>query len=84
VAVVPRSEIVAAVPRSVAVAPQSGGRATAGTLCGQAAAYLGPQGGGTSKANEQAAPLDVRVATTTHEVRAASQKARGARSEDRS
>jgi hypothetical protein len=47
---------VAEVPRSAAV-----------PLCGQAAASPKPRGGGTSKAGEQATPVDVRVATVTHE-----------------
>jgi hypothetical protein len=38
---------------------RSRGRATAGPLCGQAATSSGLRGGGTSKASEQAAPLDV-------------------------
>jgi hypothetical protein len=74
---VPRSGVVAAVPRSVAAAPRSRGRATAGPLCGQAAASPGSRGGGTSKAGEQATPVDVRVATTTHEARSSSEWRRG-------
>jgi hypothetical protein len=38
-----------------------------------------PQGGGTSKAGEQAAPGDVRVATATHEVRGSSERRHGRR-----
>jgi hypothetical protein len=64
--VVPRSGVVAAVPRSR-------GRATAGPLCGQAAASPKPRGGGTVKAGVQATPVDVRVATTTHEARCSSE-----------
>jgi hypothetical protein len=64
----PRRAVVA-VPRSAATAPRSRGRAIAGPLCGQAAASLGPRGGGTSKAGEQEAPLNMRVATATHEAR---------------
>jgi hypothetical protein len=79
VAVVPRSGVVAAVPRSAAAAPRSRGRATAGPLCGQAAASQGPRGGGTSKAGEQASPLDVRVATVTHEARGSSEWRHGRR-----
>jgi hypothetical protein len=60
VAEVPRSGVVAAVPRSR-------GRAIAGPLCGQAAASPKPREGCTSKAGEQATPIDVRVATATHE-----------------
>jgi hypothetical protein len=60
VAEVPRSGVVAPVPRS-------GGRAIAGPLCGQATTSPKPRGGGTSKTGEQATPVDVRVATTTHE-----------------
>jgi hypothetical protein len=73
VAAVPRSGEVTAVPRFAAVAPRSRGRATARPLCGQAVASPGPRGDGTSKADHQVAPLDVRVAT--HE-------ARGARNDD--
>jgi hypothetical protein len=67
VAAVPRPGVEAAVPRSAAAAPRSRGRATKVPLCGQAAAFPGPRGGGTSTAGEQAAPLDVRVAMATHE-----------------
>jgi hypothetical protein len=74
VAEVPRSGVVATVPRSVAAAPRFRGRATAGPLCGQAAASPRPQGGGTSKVGEQAAPVDVRVATSTHEARGSSER----------
>jgi hypothetical protein len=70
---------VAAVPRSVAAAPRSRGRATAGPLCGQAAASPRPRGGGTSKADEQAAPVDVRVATATYEARCSSERRHGRR-----
>jgi hypothetical protein len=79
VAAVPRSGVVAAVSRSVAAAPRSRGRATAGPLCGQAAASPGPQGGHTSKAGEQAAPLDVRVGTATYEARGSSERHHGRR-----
>jgi hypothetical protein len=72
VAEVPRSGVVTAVPRSR-------GRATAGPLCGQAAASPKPRGGGTSKASEQATPVDVRVATTTHEARCSSERRHGRR-----
>jgi hypothetical protein len=58
VAEVPRSGVVAAVPRLVAAAPRSSGRAAASPR---------PRGGGTSKADEQETLVDVRVATTTHE-----------------
>jgi hypothetical protein len=77
VAAVPRSGVEAAVPRSTAAAPRSRGRATAVPLCGQAAASPGPRGDGTSMAGEQAAPLDVRVAT--HEARGSSGVTEGAR-----
>jgi hypothetical protein len=77
VAEVPRSGVVAAVPRSVAVAPRSKGRATAGPLCGQATASQRPRGGDTFKASEQAAPVDVRVATTAHEARGLSERCHG-------
>jgi hypothetical protein len=66
VAEVPRSGVVVAVPRSR-------GRATAGPLCGQAAASPKPRGGGTSKVGEQATPVDVR-ATVTHEARCSSER----------
>jgi hypothetical protein len=72
VAEVPRSGVVAAVPRSR-------GRATAGPLCGQAAASPKPRGGGTSKVGEQATPVDVRVATATHEARCSSERHHGKR-----
>jgi hypothetical protein len=67
---------VAEVSRSgvVAVVPRSRGRATAGPLCGQAVASPKPRGGGTSKAGEQATPVDVRVAMTTHEARCSSER----------
>jgi hypothetical protein len=70
---------VAAVPRSgvVAAAPRSRGRAIAGPLCGPAAVSPGPRGDDTSKAGEQATPLDVRVATATHEVRCSSDRRHG-------
>jgi hypothetical protein len=71
VAEVPRSGVVTAVPRSR-------GRATAGPLCGQAAVSPKPRGGGTSKAGEQATPVDVR-ATTTHEARCSSERRHGRR-----
>jgi hypothetical protein len=74
---VPRSRVVAAVPRSVAAAPRSRGRATAGSLCGQAAATPRSRGGGTSKAGEQATPVDVRVATAMHEARSSSERCHG-------
>jgi hypothetical protein len=79
VAEVPRSGVVAAVPRSVAVAPRSRRRGTVGPLCKQATASPRPQGGGTSKAGEQAAPVDVRVATTTHEAWGSSERRHGRR-----
>jgi hypothetical protein len=50
------------------------GRATAVPLYGQAAASPRPRGGGTSKDGEQATPIDVRVATTTHEARCSSER----------
>jgi hypothetical protein len=79
VAKVPRSGVVAAVPRLVATAPRSIGRAIAGPLCGQAAASPKPRGGGTSKAGEQATPVDVRVATATYEARCSSERRHGRR-----
>jgi hypothetical protein len=36
-----------------------------------------PLGGGTSKADEQATPVDVRVATATHETRCSSERRHG-------
>jgi hypothetical protein len=77
VAEVPRSGVVGTVPRSVAAAPRSRGRATAGPLCGQAAVSPRSQGGGTSKADEQATLVDVRVATTTHKARSSSERRHG-------
>jgi hypothetical protein len=68
---------VAAVPRSVAAAPRSRGRATAGPLCGQAVASLRSRGGGTFKAGEQATSVDVRVVTTTHEARCSNERRHG-------
>jgi hypothetical protein len=68
-----------AVPRSVAAAPRSRGRATAGPLCGQAVLSLRPRGGGISKAGEQATPVNVRVATVTHEARCSSERRHGRR-----
>jgi hypothetical protein len=62
VAEVPRFRVVAAVPRSR----------------GQAAASPKPRGGGTSKAGEQATPVDVR-ATATHEARCSSERRHGRR-----
>jgi hypothetical protein len=79
VAAVTRSGVEAAVPRPAAATPRSRGRATAVPLCGQAVASPGPRGGGTSKAGEQAAPLDVRVATTTNKARGSSGVTEGAR-----
>jgi hypothetical protein len=67
--------VAAAVPRSVVAAPRSRGSSDGGTLVRAS--------GGTSKVDEQATPLDVRVVTTKHEVRVASRMARGARSDDR-
>jgi hypothetical protein len=75
VAAVPRS--VAAVPRSVAAAPRSRGQTTAGPLCGQAATSPRSRGGGSSKASEQATPVDVRVATATHGARSSSERRHG-------
>jgi hypothetical protein len=72
VAEVPRSGVVVAVPRSR-------GRAIARSLCGQAAASPKPRGGGTSKADEQATPVDVRVATVMHEARCSSERRYGRR-----
>jgi hypothetical protein len=74
--------VVVAVPRST-VAPRSRGQATAGLLCGQAAASPGPRGGNSSKVGEQAASLDVRVATAKHEARGSSGVMEGARFERR-
>jgi hypothetical protein len=57
--------VVAAVPKPVAATPLPRRavvevpRSAAGPLCGQAAASPKPQGGGTSKASEQATPVDV-------------------------
>jgi hypothetical protein len=79
VAAILRSGVEAPVPRSAAAAPRSRGQVTAVPLCGQAAASPEPRGGGTSKAGEQATPLDVRVATTTHEACGSSGVTEGAR-----
>jgi hypothetical protein len=84
VATVPRSGVDAAIPKSAVAAPRSRGRTTAVPLCGQAAASPEPRGGGTSKVDEQAAPLDVRVATATHEARGSSGVTEGARCAQRS
>jgi hypothetical protein len=69
--------VVAAVPRSVAAAPRSRERATVGPLCGQAAVSPRSRGGSTSTAGEQATPVDVRVATATHEARCSSERCHG-------
>jgi hypothetical protein len=75
VAAVPRPVAATPLPRhAVATVSRSRGRATARPLCGQAAASPKPRGGGTSKAGEQATPIDVRVATTTHEARCSSER----------
>jgi hypothetical protein len=75
VAAVPRPVAATPLPRhAVATVSRSRGRATARPLCGQAAASPKPRGGGTSKAGEQAMPVDVRVATTTHEARCSSER----------
>jgi hypothetical protein len=76
---------VAAVPRPVAATPlprrvvAEVPRSAAGPLCGQAAASPKPRGGDTSKAGEQATPVDVRVATATHEARCSSERHHGRR-----
>jgi hypothetical protein len=69
---------VAATPltrRAVAEVPRSAAR----PLCGQAAASPKHRGGDTSKADEQATPVDVRVATATHEARCSSERRHGRR-----
>jgi hypothetical protein len=76
---VPRSGVVVAVSRSLAAAPRSRGRATAGPLCGQAAASPRLRGGGTSKADEQTTSVYVRVATATQEARGSSERRHGRR-----
>jgi hypothetical protein len=43
----------------------------------QRASDSGSRGGGTSKAGEQATPIDVRVATATHEARSSSERRHG-------
>jgi hypothetical protein len=48
-------------------------------LCGQVVASPRSRGDDTSKADEQAAPLDVRVATATHEALGSSGVTEGAR-----
>jgi hypothetical protein len=75
--------VVAAIPRPVATTPlprravAEVPRSAARPLCRQAAASPKPRGGGTSKAGEQATPVDVRVATTTHEARCSSERCHG-------
>jgi hypothetical protein len=54
-------------------------RVKAVPLCGQAAASPRPPGGGTSKAGEQATPVDVRVAMATHDARCSSERRHGRR-----
>jgi hypothetical protein len=76
---------VAAVPRPVAATPlhrravAEVPRSAAGPLCGQAVTSPKLRGGGTSKAGEQATPVDVRVATATHEARCSSERRHGRR-----
>jgi hypothetical protein len=73
----------AADPRPVAATPlprralAEVPRSTARPLCGQASASPKPRGDDTSKADEQATPVDVRVATTTHEARCSSERCHG-------
>jgi hypothetical protein len=50
-----------------------------GALGGQATTSPKPRGGGTSKAGEQATPVDVRVATATYEARCLSERCHGRR-----
>ena len=75
--------VVAAIPRPVAATPlprravAEVPRSAARPLCRQAAASPKPRGGGTSKAGEQATPVDVRVATATHEARCSSERRHG-------
>ncbi len=74
VAAVPRPVAATPLPRrAVAEVPRSAAR----PLCRQAAASPKPRGGGTSKAGEQAMPVDVRVATATHEARCSSERRHG-------
>jgi hypothetical protein len=71
VTAVPRPVTATPLPRrAVAQIPRS----ATGPLCGQAAASPKLRGGGTSKAGEQATPVDVRVATATHETRCSSER----------
>ena len=73
-AAVPRPMAATPLPRrAVAEVPRSAAR----PLCRQAAASPKPRGGGTSKAGEQATPVDVRVATATHEARCSSERRHG-------
>jgi hypothetical protein len=80
-----RPFVVATVPRPVAATPlprhvvAEVPRSAAGPLCGQAAVSPKLQGGDTSKAGEQATPVDVRVATATHEARCSSERRHGRR-----
>jgi hypothetical protein len=79
VAAVPRSVVVTPLPRrTVAEVPRSGVVAAVPRSRGQAAASPKPRGGGTSKADEQATPIDVR-ATATHEARCSSERRHGRR-----
>ena len=74
VAAIPRPVAATPLPRrAVAEVPRSAAR----PLCRQAAASPKPRGGGTSKAGEQATPVDVRVATATHEARCSSERHHG-------
>jgi hypothetical protein len=74
VAAIPRPVAATPLPRrAVAEVPRSAAR----PLCRQAAASPKPRGGGTSKAGEQATPVDVRVATATHEARCSSERCHG-------
>jgi hypothetical protein len=70
----PRPAAATPLPRcAVAEVPRSAAR----PMCRQAAASPKPRGGGTSKAGEQATPVDVRVATATHEARCSSERRHG-------
>jgi hypothetical protein len=76
---VPRSRVVAAVPRSLPVAPRSRGRATAGPICGQAATSLGPVVATLPRPASKQRPPDVQVATVPHEARGSSVVTEGTR-----
>jgi hypothetical protein len=73
---------VAVVPRSVAVAPRSSGRAMAGPCAGKQRRPRGPEAGMRwrhSQGGRASGALDVRVAMVPHEARGSSDITEGAR-----